>query len=81
MRQVENCIILGTNLPMTEEDYQFILNIHGVGQFRTIMTPEEYQVVNNVITRMLADGYFELTKKQFNDPPLQQLNVHRIEID
>ena len=43
------------------------------------MTPEEFEVINNVITRMLADGYFELTKKQFNDPPIQPLNVYRIE--
>jgi hypothetical protein len=81
MRSPENCIILGNNLPVTEEDYQFVLNINGVGQFRTIMTPEEYVVINEVITRMLADGYFELTKKQFNDPPIQQLNVYRIEIE
>lgn len=70
MPKQDCCIFLGDNLHITADDYQFVLNIQGVGEFRAILTPEEYDVVNNVITRMLADGYFELTKKQFNDPIL-----------
>ena len=79
MHQVNNCILLGNNVIINEQDYQFALSILGIGVIRTIMTPEEFQVVNEVITRSLADFYFELSKKQYDEPPKQEYNVHRIE--
>jgi len=80
-KPLENCILLGHNLHFTEENYQLRLQILGIGELATIMTPEEFIVINEVFTRMLADHYFELSKRQFLEPPPLNITVHRINID
>jgi hypothetical protein len=77
-KPLEFCVLLGNNLHITQNDYQLRLNILGIGEISTIMSPEEFAVINEVTTRMLSDHYFELTKKQYHEPSTPKLNVYRI---
>jgi hypothetical protein len=81
MKPLENCMLLGHHLHITPDNYQLRLQILGVGELSTIMTPEEFVVINDVFTRMLADFYFELSKRQFAEPPPPDITVHRIQKD
>lgn len=74
MKELENCILLGDNIQVTHDNYQLVLQITGIGQLRTIMSPEEYAVISDVFTRMLADFYLPLYEKDYT-----KYNVYRIE--
>ncbi len=53
---MNHCIALGDGAQANDCDYQFSISTNG-GQYSTVMTPEEYEVVNRVVRRAIEGGF------------------------